>query len=59
MYLRLLRLVNNELERIWKEAAVVLTKHLAAGTEEKYEKRQSGQPVSRPRLEPSTSRIQV
>jgi hypothetical protein len=52
--------MNNELERIWKEAVMdglikVLSQHLLGGTEVKHKKPQSGQPVSWPRCEPRTS----
>jgi hypothetical protein len=54
-------IVNNELERMWKEAVVakfmVLSRHLPGGTKENHEKPQSGQPVSGPRIEHGTSRI--
>jgi hypothetical protein len=45
-------------ERIWKEAVVVkiLAQKLFGGTEENYEKNQSGYPVFWPRFEPSNSR---
>jgi hypothetical protein len=36
-----------------------LPRHLPGGTEEVYEKPQSGLPVSGPRFEPGTSRIQT
>jgi hypothetical protein len=51
--------MNNELERIYKEAAVVKFKVLslqsARGTEENHEEPQSGYPGSGLRFEPETS----
>jgi hypothetical protein len=53
--------MNNELERIWKEAVVVqievLSRHLPGRTEKNHEKLQSGYPFSVPAFDPGTSRI--
>jgi hypothetical protein len=53
------RLMNNQLERIWKEAVMVLFKvlswHLPGGNTENHTKSQSGYMVPGPRLEPRTS----
>jgi hypothetical protein len=48
--------MNDELERIWKEDKLInlLNYHLAAGSGETS---QSEWPASRPKFEPSTSRI--
>jgi hypothetical protein len=55
--------VNDEFERIWMEAVVVsvkvLPRYLPGGTEERHRKLQSGQPVSWPKFELRTSRIQI
>jgi hypothetical protein len=54
--------VNNELERMWKEAAMaylkILTRHLPGLTEELHENYQSELPVSWPRFEPHTSELE-
>jgi hypothetical protein len=54
-------LVNDELEMIWKEAVVAyveaLFRHLTECNEENHGKPQSGQPVSGPIFEPSTSEV--
>jgi hypothetical protein len=51
--------VNDELEKIWKEAVMayfkVLSWHSPGGTEENHDKPQSEQPDSGPRFEPGTS----
>jgi hypothetical protein len=48
--------LNDEIERMWKEMVVslskVISRHLHAETEENHEKPQSGQPASRPKLNP-------
>jgi hypothetical protein len=50
--------MNNELERIWKEAVIacfkVLSMHLPGGTERKHKKPQSEELVSQPRYEEGT-----
>jgi hypothetical protein len=50
--------VNNEFERIWKEAAIVfsevLCRHVPEETEENHDKAQSGQSVSGSRYETGT-----
>jgi hypothetical protein len=55
--------MNNELEGIWNEAVVtlfrVLSWYLPRGTAEFHEKPQSGCPVSEPRFEPGTYRIEA
>jgi hypothetical protein len=49
-------LMNNELERIWKESVVasfkVLSRRLPGGSEENHEKIYAGWPVCEPRFEP-------
>jgi hypothetical protein len=53
--------VNNELDRMWKEAVVAsfnaLPHHLFGGTEENYQKPQSGYLVSEPTFEPGTTTV--
>jgi hypothetical protein len=57
------RLVNDELERVWKEALVGYLKYIwrnfHGGTKENHEKPQSLLLVSCSRFEPSSSRIKV
>jgi hypothetical protein len=50
---RMIRLINNELERIWKEA-VGVPRQLPTGTEEGHENLKLGQPVCGPIFEPVT-----
>jgi hypothetical protein len=49
---------SNELIRIWKEAALAYL-YLTGGSQKYHEISQSTYPVAWPRLEQSTSRIQI
>jgi hypothetical protein len=54
-------LVNDELNRMWKEVVIgvfkALSWHFPGGTEKNHNKSQSGYPVSRTRFELETFKI--
>jgi hypothetical protein len=51
--------MTDDLERSERRLIEVLSQNLPGGTEENYERPHSGYPMSLPRLEPSTYRIQA
>jgi hypothetical protein len=55
--------MDDKVEKIWKKAIVALSENYPdfspGGTEENHSNFQSGQPVSLPNFEPSTSRMRL
>jgi hypothetical protein len=58
-----MRLLVNELKRMWKEVVIgvfkALSWHFPGGTEKNHNKTQSGYPVSRTRFELRTSKYEA
>jgi hypothetical protein len=49
--------VTDELEGMWNEGLEIISRHLPIGVIENHEKFYTGYLISRPRIEPDTSKI--